>query len=108
MGGFSRFPYGFALARVPPLLRRRQIESIVIGKVKYFSSLGLHAVDVVGGNVSTFLLLLLLSENSVRGSEEFAQPRGEMTSSPCEWRARSLCGQNGAMPHAASAASDQL
>ena len=25
----------------PPL--RRQIESIVIGKVKYFSSLGLHA-----------------------------------------------------------------
>ena len=25
------------------LLRRRQIESIVIGKVKYFSSLGLHA-----------------------------------------------------------------
>ena len=45
-GCFLRFPFESALARV----WGRQIEPIVIGEVKYFSSLGLHAV-VVGGNV---------------------------------------------------------
>ena len=58
---------------------RSQIESIVIGKVKYFSSLGLHAVDVVGGNVSLRFSSFEgdPAANSARGFEKLTQPRSD-------------------------------
>ena len=103
VGGFSRFPFGFALARVS-VSQPNRVHCHWKGEIFLL-------VRIARGRrrrwqcISTFLLLRRGSGGQfserfrkVNATSQwwFTQPRSEMSSSICKWRARSLCGQNGA------------